>query len=300
MPCIGYHSPPAVWSVGSISTTPALMHNVSAGQIALLIVSTACFAVAAGCAVLRLRNEKPGVRIAGKSAGYLGLLTGVGVLLWHSAERGTWLPLGDNFDTLVCLGVLLAGFVAYMQIYRPIRGLDAFLLPIVVLLMVAATIFGQTQPHAYVNTTWSWTHRIAAYGGAAAFAIACAGGLMYLWVSRRLKTAKLGPGPRLGSLERLEHLTLVAVGLGFGLLTVAAVTGLAHIADTTGDTRLGDQWYLNPKVLLALGVWVVYAIVLHSPINPSFRGRRAAVLSVVGFVLMVGTVIAVQFVPSGG
>jgi len=48
-------------------------------------------------------------------------------------------------------------------------------------------------------------------------------------------------------------------------------------------------------VLLTFAVWLVYAIVLHAPINPSFRGRRAAVLSVVGFVLMVGTILAVQF-----
>ena len=49
------------------------------------------------------------------------------------------------------------------------------------------------------------------------------------------------------------------------------------------------------KIILACSVWVVYAIVLHSPINPSFRGRKTAILSVVGFVLMVGTIVAVQF-----
>ena len=56
----------------------------------------------------------------------------------------------------------------------------------------------------------------------------------------------------------------------------------------------------QPKVLLAFCVWVVYALVLHAPINPSFRGRKAAMLSILGFVLMVGTLIAVQFMPTGG
>ena len=50
-------------------------------------------------------------------------------------------------------------------------------------------------------------------------------------------------------------------------------------------------------VVLALAVWVVYAIVLHAPINPSFRGRKVAVLSMVGFVLMIGAIVAVQFLP---
>lgn len=277
------------------------MHNVSPGQVALVIAAAACFAAATGLSLARLWWERESLRVAGKAMAYAGLLAGVAVLAWHSAERGTWLPLGDNFDTLVCLGVLLAGFLLYIQAARPLRGLDWFLLPIVVLLLASAVVFGRTTPHEYVDSTWSWTHRVTAYGGAAAFAVAAAGGLMYLVVSRRLKATKLaGPGPNLGSLERLEHLTLVAVVLGFALLTVGAVTGLARIAAApAGDTQLGDRWFLNPKVLLALGVWLVYAVVLHSPINPSFRGRRAALLSVVGFVLMIGTVVATQFVPSG-
>ena len=62
--------------------------------------------------------------------------------------------------------------------------------------------------------------------------------------------------------------------------------------------RLGKTWYYSPKVVLAFAVWVVYALVLHAPINPSFRGRRAAMLSVVGLVLMLGTLAAVQFMPA--
>ena len=57
------------------------------------------------------------------------------------------------------------------------------------------------------------------------------------------------------------------------------------------------HWYRSPKVWLAVGAWAVYAVVLHAPINPSFRGRRAALLSVVGFVLIVGVLVVVQFMP---
>jgi len=45
---------------------------------------------------------------------------------------------------------------------------------------------------------------------------------------------------------------------------------------------------------------VVYALVLHAPINPSFRGRKAAMLSILGFVLMVGTLIAGAVHADGG
>lgn len=120
---------------------------------------------------------------------------------------------------------------------------------------------------------------------------------LYLLANRRLRRKALTAGPALGSLERLEHLTLVSVTLGFALLTFGLVTGAVRIINEGPHTRLGQHWLSSPKVILALAVWVVYALVLHSPINPSFRGRKTAILSILGFVLMVGTVVAVQFMP---
>jgi ABC-type uncharacterized transport system permease subunit len=269
----------------------------SFGQIALVIIAAVCFLGAAAASIVRLRRESVTLQLTSRGLALAGLLCGLAVLTWHSAQSGELLLLRDNFETLVCLALLLAMFVIYIHLSRPVRGLDGFLLPIVATMLVGAAVFGQTKPHEYVNETWSWVHRVTAYSGAAAFAVACAAGLMYLVVNRRLRSKSAGPGPNLGSLERLEHLILMAVALGFGLLSVGLITGLVRIARTPGDTHLGDRWFLNPKVLLALGVWIVYAVVLHSPINPSFRGRKAAVLSVVGFVLMIGTLVAAQFVP---
>jgi ABC-type uncharacterized transport system permease subunit len=270
------------------------MVEPTAGQVALLVVSVALFAAgwAASLVRTRLGDERNSLRVAAKALVYCGLLVGAGVLAWHSARRGNWLPLADNFDALVWLGLLLAAFVMYTQLTRPLRGLDWFVLPIVVLLLVLAAVFGRTNPHEYdARSVWLWTHRVTAYGGAVGFALAAAVGAMYLIVNHRLRTktpAGSGAGAGFASLERLEHLTLASVTLGFSLLTVGAVTGVFRI--------MGEGKYTPPaKIILALAVWLVYALVLHSPINPSFRGRRAAVLSVVGFVLMVGTIFAVQF-----
>ena len=272
------------------------MTEPTAGQVALLLVSVALFAAGWALSLLRLWREREGrgesLRVAAKACMYLGLVTGLGVLVWHSAGRHNWLPLADNFDTLVWLGLLLALFVLYTQRTRPLRGLDWFVAPIVVLLLVAAAVFGRARPHEYdLRSVWHWTHRVTAYGGAVAFAVAGAVGAMYLIVNHRLraKTATVpSAGPAFGSLERLEHLTLAAVTLGFSLLTIGTVTGVVGYIEEGRRTSA-------TKIALALAVWLVYAVVLHSPMNPSFRGRKAAVLSVVGFVLMVGTIIAVQF-----
>jgi ABC-type uncharacterized transport system permease subunit len=265
------------------------MAEPTAGQIALLFASVALFAAGWGLSLARLRVERDSLRVAAKACMYGGLVSGLGVLLWHSAGRRNWLPLADNFDTLVWLGLLLALFVLYTQRTRPLRGLDWFVSPIVVLLLVAAAVFGRTNPHEYdVRSVWLWTHRVTAYGGAVGFAVAGAVGAMYLIVNHRLRNKSAGPGSGFASLERLEHLTLASVTLGFSLLTIGTVTGIIRFLEEGGHTPV-------TKVVLALAVWVVYAVVLHSPMNPSFRGRKAAVLSVVGFVLMVGTIVAVQF-----
>lgn len=265
------------------------MAEPTVGQLVLLAVSIALFAAGIGASLARIRWERESLRVAAKACAYGGVLLGLGVLVWHSVGRRSWFPLEDNFDALIWLGLLLALFVLYVQRTRPLAGLDWFVMPIVILLLVGAAVFGRTTPHEYVPTAWSWTHRVTAYGGALAFAVAGAVGAMYLMASRRLRsrTPPAG-GPRLGSLERLEHLTYVSVTLGFALFTVGTVTGLVQMI-------AGDKHTPAAKLLLAASVWVVYAIVLHSPINPSFRGRKTAILSVVGFVLMVGTIVAVQF-----
>ncbi len=257
------------------------------GQLILLCVSIAFFAVAGVISLSRLRRDFRYSRIAAKACTYAGLSLGLAVLAWHVVGQRGWVPLDDNFESLVWLALLLAGFVLYVQRTKPLGGLDWFVMPIVILLLVAAIVFGRARPHEYVPQAWWWVHRVTAYGGAVAFAIACAVGCMYLVHNRRLRRKVAIPGPNLGSLERLEHVTMIAVTLGFALLTVGAITGLILMLAEQRDTPL-------PKLLLTGGVWVAYALVLHSPMNPSFRGRKSAIMSIVGFVLMVGTIVAVQ------
>jgi len=146
-------------------------------------------------------------------------------------------------------------------------------------------------------------HRLTTYTGAVALAVAGAVGAMYLIANRRLRNKRktgIAPGaqPALGSLERLEHFTRVSVALGFPLLTLGLLTGLVLALSPHTVNRLGPMWYRSPKVWLAFGAWAAYALVLHAPINPSFRGRRAAMLSVVGFLLMVAVLVVVQFMPA--
>jgi ABC-type uncharacterized transport system permease subunit len=270
------------------------------GQITLLAAAIALVAAGWLLSLARLRwtEHSNRFRITAKACTYFGLLVALGVLVWHSLDRGNWVPLGDNFDALIWLGLLLTLFVLYMQRAHPLGGLDWFVLPAVILLFAGAAFFGQTNPHGYdVKRVWLWVHLVTSFGGAAAFTVAGAFGVMYLLANRRLRRKRPpAAGTNFGSLERLERLTLIAVSLGFALLTIGGVLGLVDMANArSAPPAAGRQWFFDAKVLLSVCVWVVYALVLHSPINPSFRGRRTAILSVLGFVLTVGTIVAVQF-----
>lgn len=265
------------------------------GQLVLLVIAIALYAIGGVLSLLRVWWERRDLRIASRFCLGLGILTGVGVIFWHAVQRGRWMPVGDNFDALLWLATLLAMFVLYVQRHKTLGALDWFVMPLVILMLVIALIFGQTDYHEYhrgVENAWAWVHRVTAYGGAVAFAIAAAAGAMYVIAARRLRN-KQAVGPQFGSLERLEQLTMTSVTLGFALLTVGMVTG--------GVTMLADRSARTPlsKVILALVVWLVYAVVLHAPINPSLRGRKVALLSVVGFVLMLGTIVTVLLMPGG-
>jgi ABC-type uncharacterized transport system permease subunit len=268
----------------------------SSAQLSLLIIAIALFAASGRMSALRgwTQSERPGLRDASRWCLIGGIVALIALLVWHAASRGQWLPIGDNFDALIWLSTLLALFILYVQRHRQLGALDWFVLPIVLLMLVAAGVLGRTDYHPYhpgVRHTWSWVHRVTAYGGAVAFAIAAASGAMYVISSRRLRS-KAPVGPNFASLERLERLTMSAVTLGFALLTVGIITGAVTWAAAADKPPVA-------KLALTLGVWLVYAVVLHAPINPSFRGRKVAVLSVVGFVLMVSVLITVLLLPGG-
>jgi ABC-type uncharacterized transport system permease subunit len=264
-------------------------------QLVLLVASAAMFAVGGLLSLLRLRKESERLRVGAKACMYAGVCAALGVIIWHSNSRGAWSPLRDNFEALIWLGVILALFVMYLQRHRPVPGLDWFVMPIVIMLLLGAAIFGRVEYQQYqplVGHTWEWVHRVSSYTGTIAFAIGAAGGAMYMYTSKRLRKKEIR-GPKMASLERLEKLMMRAVVLGFALLTVGLVTGFVRMVDSGRETPYS-------KMLLASGAWLVYAIVMHAPINPRFRGRRAAVLSMLGFGLIIGTIIAVEFMPLGG
>ena len=243
---------------------------------------------------LRLDDESTSaspLQLASRVCLYCGLCLALSVLLWHILSARQF-QAADNFDTLVALAVLLALFVMYVQRVKPIGGLDWFVMPVVILLLAAAGFFGRTEFREYQtigSDALLWVHRVTAYSGAVAFAIAAAGGAMSIISRRRLRRKSAG-GVQFASLERLDRIMMTSVTLGFAALTIGAATGFVRMFHDR--SRLSHL-----KLAMAVFAWLIYAVAMHAPFNPRFRGRRAAMLSIFGFVLVIGVLIVVQYVP---
>ncbi len=272
----------------------------NAGQFTLLWGAVGLLVAGGGMSLARLWKPGNSLRLAAKSMVYLAIALALAALAWHGWDRRSWLPVEDNFEALVALAVALVGFTLYVQRSRPIPGLDWFLMPIAVLMLAAAGLFGEIKPGAYQSDElWRLAHRMSTFGGVAAFGVAAGAGAMYLIASARLRRKNLIGSSPMGSLERLENLTHWAVSVGFALLTIGIVTGLIKVLKQGSNTELGPHWMTSPKVILAFTVWVVYAIALHTPITPAVRGRKSAMLSIVGFVLIFATMLVVLDMPGG-
>lgn len=287
----------------------------SVAQIGLLVLILVAYVIGGALTVVRARVSlrqlkdspetdaiaaRPGrARAHPVSLGLLslGLVLSVILLVWHSLSINRQQPLQDSFSAMLGLAILLAGFVTYIQWTRPIAALEWFAMPIVIVLLLMAGHFGEAAPQTYVPSAYSLVHRGATLLGAVGFAIAAACGAMYVRAARSLRAKRLEVVSTFGSLERLEHLTHGAVTLGFAFFTVGCLAGIAWAFQLKDRTRLEQHWF---SVLLASLVWLVYAVVLHTPIAPRMRGRRNALLSIAGFVLMLAAIFAVLLMPQKG
>ena len=179
--------------------------------------------------------------------------------------------------------------VWYLTDRNRMPGLAAFAMPLMTLVLawgICASSF--TFQLWEISSIIKTVHLVGVYTGTLFFAVASISGGMYLYVQKQLRNKKhpekLG---RLASLESLETLIIRTATLGFVLLTIGLVTGLVIV--TSGPSVLGEQWWFSPKFILATTVWLIYALVMNVRHTTSFRGARAAWLSIAGLVLLLAT-----------
>jgi len=178
-----------------------------------------------------------------------------------------------------------------------VKNFGAFVsLLICVLLVIAAAAPRETTPIIPALQSW-WLPlhagvSLIAYGF---LSLAFCGGLMYLLQEKELKSKRFGYFfSRLPSLEALDQLNSHCLTVGFLFLTLGIITGTmwAHQA-------WGTYWQWDPKETWSLVTWFVYLIQVHQRFTVGWRGRRAAIMAILGFCAVVFTLWGVTFLLGG-
>jgi ABC-type transport system involved in cytochrome c biogenesis permease subunit len=184
---------------------------------------------------------------------------------------------------------LIASYAMVLYRYRA-RPLGIFILPLVSLLVFIA-ITTRSEPIESLEISSISASRLLPlhatllfFAYAALFVVFVAS-IMYLVQERELKLKKFSAiFHRLPSLTTVNEIATSSAAIGLTLLTVGIATGMVW-----SSSRDGRLWHNDPKEIFAALTWLLYLLLILYRSTASWRGRKAAWMGVLGFVLVLFT-----------
>jgi cytochrome c-type biogenesis protein CcsB len=235
--------------------------------------------------------------LAGLAVTAVGAVVHAGVLVTRgmAADR---LPWGNMYE--FATAVVLVGVVAYLVLATRIpavRDIGAFVLAPVVISLVAIGLFLYTETGplvAALRSSWLAVHVSSAILGSGLFFVSGIASVLYLLRSRQEAGADgsfLSRLPGAVTLDRVAHRTAV---FAFPIYTFAMIAGAIW-----AESAWGRFWGWDPKETWMFISWVVYAGYLHARTTVGWRGRPAAWVNAVGFVVVLFNLLYVNMVSTG-
>lgn len=180
---------------------------------------------------------------------------------------------------------------AYLLLQAKFRlmVLGSFAAPFATFLMIVSSAMPWTEAPVkpVFKSLWLTIHVGTIFMGNGLFAIAFLVAIMYLIQERHIKQKRLrGLFTRLPSLATLDAVNHHALLYGFPLLTVGMITGSVY-----AQVALGSYWQWDPKEVWSLITWLFYAALVHERVAAGWRGRKAALLSIACFAILLFTFI---------
>ena len=227
-----------------------------------------------------------------------------------AAHRVPWGNMYE-FSSMVSL-VAVTVFLALLT-RQPVRFLGAFVMaPVVLYLGLAGTVLyadaGPLVPA--LNSYWIKIHVVAAITASGAFMVSGVVTVLYLLKDRWERRTSLGVGPgtaaavefeRRGGLmgwlpaaDVLDRLAYRVVAFAFPVWTFAIMAGAIW-----AEQAWSRYWGWDPKETWSFITWLAYAAYLHARATAGWRGRRAAVLALIGFAALMVDYYVVNTVITG-
>jgi len=208
-------------------------------------------------------------------------------------------PLANLYESMVFFSwsIVLIYLIIEWRTKNKIFGV--FVIPTAFLAMayasIAPDINNRIEPLIpALQSNWLTSHVVTCFMGYAAFAIAFGCSLIYLLKNKKKGDVEKPEGfsGKLPALATLDTLIYQSTTLGFVFLTIGIMTGSiwAHYA-------WGSYWSWDPKETWSLITWLIYAIMLHSRYVRGWRGKRMAILAIIGFACVLFTYLGVNYLP---
>ncbi|MBL6978097.1 MAG: c-type cytochrome biogenesis protein CcsB [Desulfobacteraceae bacterium] len=175
--------------------------------------------------------------------------------------------------------------------------LGSFVAPFAAFLMIISSAMPWTEVivKPVFKSLWLTIHVGTVFIGDALLAIAFLAAIMYLIQEYQIKQKRLGAiYSRLPSLATLDRINYYSIIYGFPFLTVGMITGSVY-----AQYALGRYWQWDPKEAWSLISWLFYAALLHQRIAVGWQGRRAAIMAIVCFSVLVFTFVGVSLLMGG-
>lgn len=219
------------------------------------------------------------------------------ILRWvESYEMGIGhAPLSNLYESLVFFSWTLMLLYLILEWRTKNRTIGTFVAPLAFLAMAYASfspnISSQIQPLIpALKSNWLISHVVTCFFGYAAFALSFGVSIMYLL--KRLDTEEkdnrfLRLIPSAAILDDLNYQMIV---IGFLMLTLGIITG-----SVWAHSAWGTYWSWDPKETWSLITWLVYASVIHTRLVRGWKGKKIAILSIVGFACVLFTYFGVNY-----
>jgi cytochrome c-type biogenesis protein CcsB len=209
-------------------------------------------------------------------------------------------PLSNFYESLIFFAWTIVLLYLLMEWRLKNRSIGVFVLPVAFLIMAYASIAPGVSDRIEplipaLQSNWLTSHVLTCFMGYAAFTVAFALGIMF-FVKKAAGADSSNPGVfirLLPSEYQMDELMYSSTALGFIFLTLGIVTGSvwAHYA-------WGSYWSWDPKETWSLITWLTYAVMLHVRLVRGWRGKRMAIMAIVGFGCVLFTYLGVNLLPS--
>ncbi len=229
-------------------------------------------------------------------AAAIGLAIHTAALVLRIFESGH-APFTNMYESLSFFGWSAVFAYVFVEAKFKLRKAGPYYMLIVIALMALASSplmpKEATPLIPALQSYWLWLHVSITLIGEAFFCIAFVTSIMYLKaISKEKRGIDLEPGL---TSEKLDSISYRVIAIGFPLFTLGGlVFGMVW-----AYKAWGSYWSWDPKEVWSLITWFIFALYLHTRLVMGWKGKKSAIVAIIGFLAAMFTYFGVNYLLAG-